>query len=117
MSLESNNNFMFGKKGENNENKVHKTNGEILDIYNPTDLPSQAELAFIEEPIVTANIITPKDYVGGIMEMCQNRRGTYVDMKYIENTVPSFIYLLLLIKRIKMIINKLNNDSYKNVGV
>ena len=61
--------------------KVHKTNGEVLDIYNPTDLPSQAELAYIEEPIVTANIITPKDYVGGIMEMCQNRRGIYVDMK------------------------------------
>ena len=72
--------------------KVHKTNGEILDIYNPTDLPSQAELAFIEEPIVTANIITPKDYVGGIMEMCQNRRGIYVDMKYLDENRVSLIY-------------------------
>ena len=72
--------------------KVHKTNGEVLDIYNPTDLPSQAELAFIEEPIVTANIITPKDYVGGIMEMCQNRRGTYVDMKYLDENRVSLIY-------------------------
>ncbi len=72
--------------------KVHKTNGEVLDIYNPTDLPSQAELAYIEEPIVTANIITPKDYVGGIMEMCQNRRGIYVDMKYLDENRVSLIY-------------------------
>ena len=72
--------------------KVHKTNGEVLDIYNPTDLPSQAELAFIEEPIVTANIITPKDYVGGIMEMCQNRRGIYIDMKYLDENRVSLIY-------------------------
>ena len=72
--------------------KVHKTNREVLDIYNPTDLPSQAELAFIEEPIVTANIITPKDYVGGIMEMCQNRRGIYVDMKYLDENRVSLIY-------------------------
>ena len=72
--------------------KVHKTNGEVLEIYNPTDLPSQAELAFIEEPIVTANIITPKDYVGGIMEMCQNRRGIYVDMKYLDENRVSLIY-------------------------
>ena len=72
--------------------KVHKTNGEVLEIYNPTDLPTQAELAFIEEPIVTANIITPKDYVGGIMEMCQNRRGTYIDMKYLDENRVSLIY-------------------------
>ena len=72
--------------------KVHKTNGEVLDIYNPTDLPLQAELAYIEEPIVTANIITPKDYVGGIMEMCQNRRGIYVDMKYLDENRVSLIY-------------------------
>ena len=72
--------------------RVHKTNGEVLEIYNPTDLPPQAEIAFIEEPIVTANIITPKDYVGGIMEMCQNRRGIYVDMKYLDENRVSLIY-------------------------
>ena len=72
--------------------KVHKTNGEVLEIYNPSDLPPQGEIAFIEEPIVTANIITPKDYVGGIMEMCQNRRGTYVDMQYLDENRVSLIY-------------------------
>lgn len=54
--------------------KVHKTSGEILDIYNPVDLPPQAEIAYMEEPIVTANIMTPKEYVGNIMDICQNRR-------------------------------------------
>lgn len=66
--------------------KVHKTNGEVLEIYNPGDLPPQGEVAFIEEPIVLAKILTPKDYVGGIMEMCQNRRGNYIDMKYLDET-------------------------------
>ena len=72
--------------------KVHKTNGEVLEIYNPSDLPPQAEISYIEEPIVTANIITPKEYVGGIMEMCQNRRGIYIDMKYLDENRVLLIY-------------------------
>ena len=72
--------------------KVHKTNGEVLDIYNPGDLPTSAEIAFIEEPIVTANIITPKEYVGGIIQMCQNRRGTYIDMKYLDENRVDLVY-------------------------
>ena len=87
--------------------KVHKTNGEVLDIYNPTDLPPQAELSFIEEPIVTANIITPKDYVGGIMEMCQNRRGIYVDMKYLDENRVSLIY--------EMPLNEIIYDFFDNL--
>lgn len=63
---------------------VHKTNGDMLEIDNPTNLPSPAEIASMEEPIVSANIMTPKDYVGSIMELCQDRRGTYKDMKYID---------------------------------
>ncbi len=76
--------------------KVHKTNGEILDIYNPGDLPPQGEISFIEEPIVTANIISPKEYVGGIMEMCQNRRGTYIDMQYLDENRVNIVYELPL---------------------
>ena len=72
--------------------KVHKTSGEILEIYNPTDLPPQTEIAYIEEPIVQATILTPKDYVGGIMEMCQNRRGMYIDMKYLDENRVELIY-------------------------
>ena len=72
--------------------KVHKTSGEILDIYNPVDLPRQAEIAYMEEPIVTANIMTPKEYVGNIMDICQNRRGTFIDMKYLDDTRVTLIY-------------------------
>ena len=49
--------------------KVHKTTGEIIDLYNPEDLPPQQEISFIEEPFVTANILTPKDYVGNVMDI------------------------------------------------
>ena len=72
--------------------KVHKTTGEILDIYNPTDLPPQTEISYMEEPIVTANIFTPKEFVGNIMEICQNRRGTFIDMKYLDENRVTLIY-------------------------
>ena len=72
--------------------KVHKTSGEILDIYNQVDLQPQAEIAYMEEPIVTANIMTPKEYVGNIMDICQNRRGTFIDMKYLDDTRVTLIY-------------------------
>ena len=87
--------------------KVHKTNGEILDIYNPGDLPPQAEIAFMEEPIVTANILTPKGYVGGIMEMCQNRRGTYIDMKYLDENRVELTY--------EMPLNEIIYDFFDNL--
>lgn len=72
--------------------KVHKTDGEVLEIYNPTDLPVPQEISFIEEPFVTAQILTPKEYVGNIMEICQNRRGIYIDMKYLDENRVTLIY-------------------------
>ena len=87
--------------------KVHKTNGQVLEIYNPGDLPPQGEISFIEEPIVTANIITPKDYVGGIMEMCQNRRGIYIDMKYLDENRVNLIY--------EMPLNEIIYDFFDNL--
>ncbi|WP_294157108.1 translation elongation factor 4 [uncultured Clostridium sp.] len=66
--------------------KVIKTDGEVLEITNPTNLPEPTEVDYMEEPIVKASIITPKDYVGSVMELCQDRRGTYIDMQYIEET-------------------------------
>ena len=72
--------------------KVHKTTGEVLDIYNPTDLPPQTEISYMEEPIVTADIFTPKEYVGNIMEICQNRRGRFIDMKYLDENRVTLIY-------------------------
>ena len=72
--------------------KVHKTSGEVLDIYNPADLPPQTEIAYMEEPIVTANIMTPKEYVGNIMDICQNRRGIFIDMKYLDENRVTLVY-------------------------
>ena len=72
--------------------KVHKTNGEVIDLYNPSELPIQNEISYIEEPFVEAEILTPKDFVGNIMEICQNRRGIFVDMKYLDQTRVTLIY-------------------------
>ena len=72
--------------------KVHKTTGEILDVYNPADLPPQTEISYMEEPIVTADIITPKEYIGNIMYICQNRRGIFIDMKYLDDNRVTLIY-------------------------
>ena len=72
--------------------KVHKTNGGVLEIYNPTELPPAQEISYIEEPVVTAQILTPKEYVGNIMEICQNRRGIYVDMKYLDENRVTLVY-------------------------
>lgn len=66
--------------------KVTKTDDTLLNITNPTNLPETTEIKFMEEPIVKASIITPSDYVGPIMELCQDRRGIFIDMQYIETT-------------------------------
>ena len=63
---------------------VVKTNGEKISIDNPTNLPPMTEIEYMEEPFVDAQVITPQDYVGAIMELCQDKRGTFRDMKYID---------------------------------
>ncbi len=75
---------------------VIKTDGEELEIDNPTNLPDQSEIDYMMEPIVKATIMTPKDYVGSIMELCQERRGTYIDMTYLDDTRVSLNYELPL---------------------
>lgn len=72
--------------------KVHKTTGEVVELYNPEDLPTAQEISYIEEPFVTANILTPKEYVGNIMELCQRRRGIYIDMKYLDENRVTIQY-------------------------
>ena len=66
--------------------KVHKTNGEIIDLTNPSNLPDPSEIDYMEEPIVSAEIMVTKDYVGAIMTLCQERRGVYISMEYLEET-------------------------------
>lgn len=65
--------------------KIYKTNGEELRMDNPTNMPDPADIDFIEEPIVKASIMIPKDYVGNIMELCQDRRGEYMNMEYLDD--------------------------------
>ncbi len=87
--------------------KVHKTTGEVEDIYNPTDLPTPQEISYIEEPFVTANILTPKEYVGNIMDICQKRRGIYIDMKYLDENRVTLIY--------EMPLNEIIYDFFDNL--
>lgn len=72
--------------------KVYKTDGTVVELYNPSDLPAPNEISYMEEPYVTAEILTPKEYVGNIMEICQNRRGIYIDMKYLDENRVNLIY-------------------------
>ncbi|GKX65564.1 translation elongation factor 4 [Inconstantimicrobium mannanitabidum] len=66
--------------------KVTKTDGTLMELTNPTNLPPATEIDFMEEPLVKASIISPTDYVGSIMELCQDRRGKFINMDYIEET-------------------------------
>ena len=72
--------------------KVYKTDGSMIELYNPSDLPVPNEISYMEEPYVTAEILSPKEYVGNIMEICQNRRGVYIDMKYLDENRVTIIY-------------------------
>lgn len=76
--------------------KVYKTNGEMIWVDNPTNLPDGAEIDYMEEPMVKATIMVPKDYVGNVMELCQERRGIYKDMTYMDETRAEIFYELPL---------------------
>ncbi len=75
---------------------VTKTNGEKLTIDNPTALPNPSEISSIEEPIVKATLYTPPEYVGPIMELCQGKRGVFIDMSYIDPTRVQITYRMPL---------------------
>ena len=66
--------------------KVHKTNGEVIELTNPSNLPDPSEIEYMEEPMVSAEIMVTTEYIGAIMELCQERRGVYLGMEYMEET-------------------------------
>ena len=66
--------------------RVHKNNGDMVELTNPTNLPDPTEIDFMEEPIVSAEIMVTTEFIGSIMELCQERRGRYLGMEYIEET-------------------------------
>lgn len=76
--------------------RVHKTDGTMVEIENPTHMPPQQEIDFVEEPTVRASIMTPQEYVGSVMELSQNKRGTFIDMQYLDENRVNIIYELPL---------------------
>jgi len=66
--------------------KITKTDGEVIELTNPTNMPSPTEIEYMEEPYVKATIITPSEFVGAVMDLCQNKRGEFKNMEYIETT-------------------------------
>ncbi len=76
--------------------KVHKTNGEVIELTNPSNLPDPSEIEYMEEPIVAAEVMVTTEYIGAIMELCQERRGIYEGMEYIEGTRALLKYTLPL---------------------
>ena len=76
--------------------KVYKTNGEMIWCDNPSNLPNPAEIDYMEEPMAKASIMVPKDYVGNVMELCQERRGIYKHMEYLDETRAEIFYELPL---------------------
>ena len=76
--------------------KVYKTNGEVIELTNPSNLPDPSEIEYMEEPMVKAEIMVTSEYIGSIMELCQERRGEYQGMEYIEATRAVLHYHLPL---------------------
>jgi len=76
--------------------KVHKTDGSVIDLTNPSNLPDPSEIEYMEEPIVSGEIMVTTDYIGSIMELCQERRGRYLGMEYMEQTRALLKYELPL---------------------
>ena len=76
--------------------KVHKTNGEVIDLTNPSNLPDASEIEYMEEPIVGAEIMVTTEYIGAIMQLCEERRGNYLGMEYMEETRALLKYELPL---------------------
>ncbi|MDD3839084.1 MAG: translation elongation factor 4 [Clostridia bacterium] len=76
--------------------KVKRTDGEVILVDNPTNLPNPSEIEYMEEPLVEAQIMCPSEYVGAVMELCQEKRGMYDNMKYIEETRVLMTYKMPL---------------------
>ncbi len=72
--------------------KVYQTDGEVIDLSNPSDLPDITRIAKMEEPIVRAEVILPSEFIGAIMELCQERRGEYISLEYLDDTRSKLTY-------------------------
>ncbi len=76
--------------------KVHKTDGSMIELTNPSNLPDPSEIEYMEEPVVDAEIMVTSEFIGAIMDLCQERRGTYISMDYIEENRAVLKYVMPL---------------------
>ena len=88
---------------------VNLTNGEMLEISNPAELPAPNSISSIEEPYVVATIMTPSEYIGPVMELCQKKRGNFIDMKYLEETRVAIHYDMPLLEIVYDFFDKLKS--------
>ena len=92
--------------------KVYKTNGEMIEISNPSNLPNVQEIAKIEEPMLKASIFTPPEYSGGIMDLCTNKRGIFENLQYLEERRVKITYELPLAEVVYDFFDKLKSISH-----
>lgn len=91
--------------------RITKTNGDVISIDNPVELPDPNHIASIEEPYVTATIMTPETYVGNTMEICQNKRGIFKNMSYIDETRVELVYEMPLLEIVYDFFDKLKSST------
>jgi GTP-binding protein LepA len=103
--------------------EVHKTDGAVLDVSNPSALPPVTEIDHIEEPMLTCTILSPKDYTGTIMELCQNRRGEMIKLEYLSPERIELIYKIPLAEVVRDFFDQLKSRTqgyasldYENAG-
>lgn len=90
---------------------VYKTNGEMIKVDNPAKMPEPNYIERIEEPFVEASILVPNDYVGPVMDLCQNKRGIYQDMQVIDDSRMNIVYLLPLVEIVYDFFDKLKSAT------
>ncbi len=102
---------------------VHKTDGEVLEVHNPADLPPAVEIDHIEEPMLTCTILTPKDYTGTIMDLCQSRRGEMKKLEYLSPERMELVYVIPLAEVVRDFFDQLKSRTqgyasldYENAG-
>lgn len=76
--------------------QIHKTDGTVVNVSNPSNLPNMTEIDYMEEPMVAVELFTPPEYIGAIMDLCQEKRGTYIDMVYLDKSRVKLKYDLPL---------------------
>jgi GTP-binding protein LepA len=91
--------------------RIHKTDGTMLEIENPTLMPPVQEIDRVEEPYVRASIMVPNDYVGSVMEICQNKRGQYVNMDYLDQNRVNLVYELPLAEIVYDFFDQLKSNT------